>query len=301
MDTSLDQSVSCVIGLSGEQAKVPLRCPIHTDLSHLSLSAVVLENFWGTDSFPPQTSMSVSLSESFSRCYRNLPSPSAECSQELGVNTLRDHPQPVRDGSLWTNHLLASLSPGGRILTRVPRVASEGPSRPELQLPTVESHSLTLCWLFSHLLSFPCSLTCFPWYPFPNTLPASKALSQGLALSPNFPNSGRDVATSFCLHDNPWALNPEFWWHDFYNMRVWKHETDGPTESKTQREGPHAVGILGSSPPWGQLPSDPDLAITCYLELQLVLNWVSVPCKQKSSGRMMFIFFFFFCLCFSLM
>ena len=34
--------------------------------------------------------------------------------------------------------------------------------------------------LFSRLVKFPCSLICVPLYPFPNTLPASKALSQGL-------------------------------------------------------------------------------------------------------------------------
>ena len=81
----------------------------------------------------------------FSSAIETLLNPSAECSQVLGIDTLRDHPQPIRDESLWTNRLLASLSPGGRILTYVPYGVSEGPTRPALQLPTVVTHSLTPC------------------------------------------------------------------------------------------------------------------------------------------------------------
>ena len=135
-----------------------------------------------TDSFPPPTPTSLLFLylRHFSSAIETWLNPSAECSQVLGSDTLRDHPQPIRDESLWTNHLLASLSPGGRILTYVPHGAPEGPTRPALQLLTVVTHSLTPCWLFSHLVKFLCPLICAPLYPFPNTLPAPKALSQGL-------------------------------------------------------------------------------------------------------------------------
>lgn len=166
-----------------------------------------------------------------------------------GINSLGDSSQSVRDGSLCTNCLLTPLAPSRRILICVPHGASRGPSRLELQLPTVVTLFLITCWLFSPLSNFPCYLTC------------------------------------------------AFWWHNFY-MRVWK-PTDGPTESKMQREGPDATGSLESGPPWGRLHFDLDLAITWYLEPHLVLSWFSVLGKQKSPGGMCL--FSYFCLFISIM
>lgn len=91
-----------------------------------------------TDGFPPPTPMSLLFLylRHFSSAIETWLNPNAECSQVLGIDTLRDHPQPIRGESLWTNRLLASLSLGGRILTYIPNGAPEGPTRPA-QLPTV--------------------------------------------------------------------------------------------------------------------------------------------------------------------
>ena len=178
---SLGQSVSGVM----VSVCSKLKCSWYPTLTALSLLGTHLQQCWA---FPgywqlPTSNTHVSLFlylRHFSSAIETWLNPNAEWSQVLGIDTLRDHPQPIRGESLCTNCLLASLSPGGRILTYVPHGAPEGPTRPALQLPTVVTHSLTPCWLFSHLVNFLCPLICAPLYPFPNTLPAPKALSQGL-------------------------------------------------------------------------------------------------------------------------
>lgn len=114
----------------------------------------------------------------------NLPSSSAECPQELGINSLRNNPQPVRESLLTASYIpCPRVGEFCRVFHMVPQ---RDPSGPELQFPTVVTHSLVLSLLalFPPLSYFPCSLI---WDTLPNCPPTSKSLSQGLASYSLFP------------------------------------------------------------------------------------------------------------------